>query len=355
MPLLWAADFSWSDTTALTARSAKYFTPKTGDWTRMAALALAICFFANTLVYVYAKVFHSPGAERFAKSEFYQVTASALLIFLLVGGGMMVMGFDFLDKSGILPQGTLTKCGTEAKDVWKEGPPAVIRCQLQEKITYVEALYQQAWDLNAQTEPLTTYCMYLFNIPIYCWDWDVDLHSQMEKAHYIAHKLMPIGVSLHAQYMFVEYLANNMLNVFLPLGLILRIFPVLRGLGSLMVAMAIAFFFVFPIAYILLDPTTVRPPPKQLIPGSGTAEKACYVSFSGMVNTYTQVIPKAAASAQNTKLDINSVGSEVAKLQIEAFFYPLAALATALMFIGIITPILGGDSGEIMHFLTKVI
>ncbi len=354
-PLLYATAtdaFSWSDPNALMGRAAGYYTHGTGAWYQMTILAIAICIFANTIVYVFGRVAHAPHVMQFAKAEFFQVTASAVMIFVLVAGG--AEAFNYIKTSGIMPAGTTTLCYGTAMDVWGTGPFGIIRCHLQEKIEYTESLYNQAWLLNKDTEPLTTYSLYLFNIPVYVWDWNTELHSQMESAHYIANKLTPIGISLHAQFMFAEYLAQNMLTVFLPLGLLLRIFPILRGLGSLMVAMAIGFFFVFPIAYILMDPTTVRPDPTTLIPAvDNTKANVCYTSFSGMVSTYTQVAPKAASDAST--LDLGQVGAEMAKLQIEAFFYPLAALACALLFITIATPILGGDSGEIMHFMSKVI
>ncbi len=344
---------TWSNPDKLMVRSAGYFQPTSpNSWYRMVIPALAICIFANTLVYVFGRVANAPHVVQFAKSEFYQVTASAVMIFILVAAG--AESFRYIQDSGLLPAGTTTLCYGQAMSVWDVGPFGIIRCKLQEKIDYVEDLYNQAWTLNANVEPLTTYSLYLFNIPVYVWDWNTALHSQMEQAHFIANKLTPIGISLHAQFMFAEYLAQNMLNVFLPVGLLLRIFPILRGIGSLMVAISIGFFFVFPIAYILMDPTTVRPDPATLIPAvNDNKANVCYTSFSGMVTTYTQIAPKVAQKAETA--DITQIGSELAKLQIEAFFYPLAALATALVFISIATPILGGDSGEIMHFLTKVI
>ena len=373
-PLLYAAasdQFSWSSPDALVARAAGYYTQGTANsWYQMTIFALAICLFANTIVYVFGRVAHAPHVMQFAKAEFFQVTASAVMIFVLVAMG--AEAFNYIAASGIMPGtvttttlpngtivtsiagGTTTMCNGEAKSVWDVGPFGIIRCKLQEKIDYVQNLYNQAWMLNKDTEPLTTYSLYLFNIPVYVWDWNTELHSQMESAHYIANKLVPIGISLQAQYMFAEYLAMNMLNVFLPLGLLLRIFPVLRGIGSLLVAMAIGFFFVFPISYILMDPTTVRPDPASLIPAvDNVAGNVCYTSFSGMVTTYTQIAPQVASSAST--LDLGQVGDEMAQLQIEAFFYPLAALATTLLFITVATPILGGDSGEIMHFMSKVI
>ncbi len=349
----------WSDTGNL-----HYFdqTPPTGwrsdhNWLPIALLAITMCVLFNTLVYVLGRVFSLPNVQRFAQAEFLQVTASALMIVGILF--MLQTGFDYIAApGGILPSGTTILCNGASQDVYhyQQGPMSIVQCKLQEKISYVQSLYDQAWANNAAVEPLTTNCYYLLGVPVYCFDWDSALHAKMEQSHYLANKLVPLGISLAGQFMFVQYLANNMLAVFLPIGLILRIFPFLRGIGGLMIAIAIGFYFVFPIAYILLDPSTVRPSADSIIPSGGQKLNACYNTFSGMVTSLTQSQLQSSQPAPGATLPTaQELGAELAKLQIEGFFNPLAALAAALMFISIAAPLLGGDSGEIMHFLTKVI
>ncbi|MCL6089097.1 MAG: hypothetical protein M1530_02945 [Candidatus Marsarchaeota archaeon] len=323
-----------------------------GDWFRLAMLAILICLFANAIVFVFAKAMHSTTAERFAVSEFYQVSASAIMILVVVT--MLTQAFAFLQYSGIMPLGTTTTClGRSGLDVWQLGPPAVIQCHLQEKITYTEGLMYQAKELNKNVESLTTLCLYVMSVQAYCGDWDSALHKQMESAHLLANKIVLIGVGLHAQYSFIAYLARNMLSVFLPLGLLLRIFPGIRGIGGLLIAMSIGFFFVFPIAYMLLDPATSRPNPSDLLPSATLAPAQCFSTFSGAVSMITQL----ASTKQQTVAtpDASELGQELAKLQTEAFIIPLAALAITLLFIQTAATILGGDAGEIMHFIARVI
>jgi len=322
-----------------------------GSWYLLSIYAIMVCLLANALVYVAAKVFNSQSTMRFAISEFYNVSASAIMIFLLAGMGMSV--FAFLQGSGFLPAGTSSKCYGAQVDVWKMGPPAIVQCKIQEKIEYVEGLYSQAYKLNEDNEPLSSLCIYIMSVQAYCWDWDVSLHATVEKAHLLANKIMPIAINLHAQYMFVSYIANNMLSLFLPIGLILRIFPILRGIGSIMIAIAIAFFFVFPITFLILDPDTVRPNPADLIQTHDNNFSPCYSSFSGMVTAISQKPPNVIDGT--VPPDASQVGKELASLQAEAFLIPLAALTASLIFISSATPILGGDAGELMRFVAKVI
>ena len=354
-------DFSWQDNgqgagaDRVASTVAKFQAPdpasgSQGEWYGIAIRAILICLLANAVLFAYAKAMHSTTAERFAVSEFYQVSASALMILVLVA--VLQQAFVFVDQY-VLPVGTTTGCYGGSVDVWKEGPPAVIQCKLQEKIEYAEGLYLQASEINKGVEPLTTLCIYVMSVQSYCGDWDSALHSQMEQAHLLAHNVVPIAIGLHAQFSFMAYLARNMLEIFLPLGLVLRIFPFTRGIGGLLIAIAIAFFFVFPISYILLDPSTTRPNPTDLVPVNDAVLSPCFKTFSGAVNMITQL--SAIKKQKVATPDASEVGKEIAKLQVEAFVIPLIALAISILFIQTITPILGGDSGEIMHFIAKVI
>lgn len=323
------------------------------SWVGMAMLAIAACIAANALLLIIAKALNLPDIERFAYSEFYHTTASAMMIVFLALAISFV--FSFLATTNILPSGSTTECAGVSLDVWGEGPFSIIQCKLQDKIIYSEELFNRAYESNIGPEIMASACTYAYGMPIWCGDWDEAVHTQMEKAHYIANRVVPIAISLHAQYMFVDYLANNMMAIFLPLGILLRIFPPLRGIGGLFIGIAIGFYLVLPVTYILLDPTTSKPDPSGLIPVEKTNTDACYQSFSGFVTLNTQSNLLGANSATTPQVDINQVGAELTSLQIESFFNPLAALAATILFINAIVPALGGDTGNMLHFISKTV
>ena len=341
------------------------------DWTRLAMLAIAVCFFANVLIFVLGRTFHMQNLERLAKSEFYQVTASAIMIFSLTL--LLTEGFQFIDQSGILPAGTTTICAGQPLSVGVAGPLQIIQCHLQEKITYVGTLFTQAQDVVDTWEPFSTTSIYWWGMPAFVADWMLPgpgapypggLHQVVESGHYLANRMVPIAISLQAQFLLIGYIGLNMLPVFLPLGLILRIVPFLRGLGSLLVAIALGFYIIFPITYLLLDPNTVRPPPSDLLPNSPPplqSPNQCYMTYSALVATATSPtlgLASGTASSSGTPaagVDPSSIAQEVAELQVDAFYLPLCALAATLLFINTAAGLLGGDSGEIIHFVTKVI
>ncbi len=329
------------------------------NWYPLALAAIGVCFFANLLVFVAAKVFHVPQWEKFAQAEFFQVTVSALLIATVVQ--LLDSGFDYI-ADFVLPRGSTTLCQGAQRDVYSDagysGPIKIIQCKLQDKLNYIYALYAKAVAKNKEVETLTTMNVILFNIPIFYGDWIASWHDQMEKAHYIANAVIPMAINVEAQYMFMDYIANNMLAVLLPVGIILRIIPVFRGIGGLLIAIALGFYMVFPIAYIMLDPTTVRADPGIMIPTSGIKAKACYTTFAGIASSITlaSLNPNQGGGLFSSgDIDINALGREMARLQIETIFIPFAALGAAIVFIQAAAPFFGGDSGEIVHFIAKVI
>lgn len=352
-PILFA---QWNDTSAIEP----YFSQGTMNtsphyWYGIAMAAIGVCLFANILVYVFGKVTGLQKWEKFAQAEFFQVTVSALLVANLVW--LSVNSFDYIQHS-VLPQGSTSLCGKTQEDVYRfgnYGPLSLVQCKLNDKIQYGYKLYNQVYQTNKAVEAKASSCFSLMNVQVFCFDWIPYYHDTMEKAHTLAHQVMPMIIAMVGQYLFLDYIAKNMFAVMLPLGIILRIFPPLRGIGGLLMAMAIGFYIVYPLAYLMLDPTTVKADPQSLF-SVKSAPKACFNSFNGFVSAMTQASFISGSPTVNGPLpDMDQLGQEMARLRVEVIFYPLAALAATIVFIQAAAPFFGGDSGEIVHFVAKVI
>lgn len=64
--------------------------------------------------------------------------------------------------------------------------------------------------------------------------------------------LTAIGMlATYAQRALLTFAGNNMLTLFLPLGLIARAFPLTRRMGGTLIAMALALYFVYPLALVM--------------------------------------------------------------------------------------------------------
>jgi hypothetical protein len=203
-----------------------------------------------------------------------QVTASSLMIFFAValiyqltdsinGTGNDISAMSFMGE--LIGAGSVIPCaasdnggGKEIFDIWQDsrfgaGPMGAFKCKIQEKITALDRAYNNVYKANFPVERLTSMCINIFGAPVYCFDWNLDLHIAVEKAHLIATKIVGLLITLHAQFIMAEYIQRNMLSVFLPMGLLLRVFPITRGVGGLFIALAVGFFFVFPLFVLLTD------------------------------------------------------------------------------------------------------
>ncbi|VVB65460.1 Uncharacterised protein [Candidatus Gugararchaeum adminiculabundum] len=63
--------------------------------------------------------------------------------------------------------------------------------------------------------------------------------------------LSPISLSMVSQLVLLQFIQTIALQAILPVGLILRIFPVTRDAGSFLIASAIAFYIIFPWTYVV--------------------------------------------------------------------------------------------------------
>lgn len=335
------------------------------DWKQYAIMAALACVGFNTLVYMLGVAFNLDNLKRWAKAEFLQVSASALIIVFasvllfdasngvfkyiedqVIGAGSTIVcqGYEFgiFDDQG---QG-----GSFTSATAGGGPLEAFKCKLQENIYALDTMYNYIYKRNKDTESAASACIMLFGMNVDCGSWHLEMHQAVEQAHLLGEKIVPLQVALHAQYTLAVYIANNMLSVFLPLGILLRIFPLTRGVGGLLIAIAIGFYFVFPIAFVMLDPSFVKAEGR---PDSTLQELgACYPGFKGsavLINSIDANWIGGSFAAYSSAAD------KLAVLTVKIMFYPFVALALALIFVRAAAPILGGDTGEIMRMVAKLV
>lgn len=333
------------------------------DWMPLAIIAILICVFFNALLYMLARFFESEELKRYAISEFMQVSASSLMIFMavallytLTGSGGPSSALDFMQF--VLGGASKIDCAAVPGggfSIWStyppfgSGPMGAFKCKVQEKISALERAYNNVVESNMALERATSMCINLFGVPVYCGDWDLSLHTEVEKSHLIATKIVSLLMPLHAQYVLAEYIQKNMLSVFLPLGLLLRILPVTRGVGGLFIAIAIGFFFVFPTFFLLADPTFVKSDEQF----RDSLQGVCFTGFRGASTLLAGVLTNSAISS-GSALASASAEEMVFQITIGTMFYPFVALVLTLIFIRTMTPLLGGDLGELMKMVARL-
>jgi hypothetical protein len=332
---------------------------QSGDWYPLAIMAVALCFFFNTLVYMAGHALQAENLKKYAQTEFLQVSASSLMIlfvisllFELSGGG----AFGLMDKlTGSSGSIACSAVSSGRYYFWSApdfggGPIGAFKCKVQEKITALDKQYWNIFNANMGTERLASTCISLFGFPVWCWDWDLSLHKQVEQAHLLCAKITGLLVPLHAQFVLAEYVQKNMLGVFLPLGLLLRIIPVTRGVGGLFIAIAIGFYFVWPTFSVLTDPTFVRGDETRV---DDKLAGMCFTGFRGVAVIMNSALNTGLGGGANELA--NAQGEALLfEITIGSVFYPFIALVITLIFIRAATPLLGGDMGELMRMVARL-
>jgi len=321
------------------------------NWQGLAMISVLACFFANALVFMIGYGLQLENVKRFAKTEFFQVTASAILIVMM---SFVLDGVLQYTVQSVIGEDSVAVCNGQAYKIFEYsgGPISYIYCKVDESAAELEDCYAKTYASNYGTERTASTCASIKGIPVYCGDWY--LHNEVESNHLTGYKITPLLVNLYGQKAALNYIAENMLAVFLPLGLLLRVFPPLRGIGGLLIAVALGFYFVFPVVYLVNDPSFVKQTKQDIKDVSQDASFACYPGFKGAATILT--IPPLSSSAGGGSSDTcNNAPELIAKITINLMFYPFVALAATLIFIRTAASFLGGDSGEIMRMVSKVI
>ncbi len=338
------------------------FGTRMSGWYEMSSYAIVACLLASALVYMVGTAFQSAHLKQYAKGEMMQVTASTMMIFFAVALLYTITSGSALALMGdVLGNGASSVACAAAPDgrfkLWDDttefgaGPLGAFKCKTQDKITALDRAYGNVYTANFMIERLTSTCFTFFGVPVYCGDWDMALHKQVEESHLLAAKIVGLLMPLHAQYVLAQYVQNNMLSIFLPLGLVLRIFPFTRGVGGLFIAIAVGFFFVWPTFFLLTDPTFVRA--EEKLPSM--QQGVCYTGFKGSAVVLQTVLnSNTGGGGSEEALAVENGKLLVYQLSISILFYPFVALAITLIFVRAMTPLLGGDLGELMKMVARL-
>ena len=186
----------------------------------------------------------------------------------------------------------------------------------------------------------------------------------MSLNHYINNNLVYLVLFHYVQYSLLQFAAYTMLPVFLPIGLALRAFPVTRGAGGLVTAIALGFAFVFPISYVLI--VAMMPgvqgactqlnlvpqnPNYQTLTGGQDKGNPCLTNEGAQIENHFRV--EKSQNWLSQQLDYYS--QLLGLLFMQALFYPLAALIITFTFIRQTGSLFGADLAEIGRGLIKII
>ena len=115
----------------------------------------------------------------------------------------------------------------------------------------------------------------------------------------------------------------------------------------------IGFFFVWPTFFLLTDPSFVRVN-EPANPSAANQVGMCFTGFRGASIVLQNVIGKDSEGGAAETLAIENGKLLVFQLTTSILFYPFVALVITLIFIRAMTPLLGGDLGELMKMVARL-
>jgi len=228
----------------------------------VALVAVLLSFTVASLLYGFGFILNNERLRNYGMAEFLESVASLLMvIFFLTLLNILISTFFPVVAEGATP---------EQKQIVKIGPFAYLDAKLalvqqisNKTFTQIVNLLYPLYLLSSiKIEPLVTQQ----NVIGGFWgkvqtfmpgfstiaNWmqfilNIFIAPLAEFAEFIFSGLK----ALSFQRALLKFFEESALTVFLPLGVVLRIFPPTRGAGGMLIAIAFSFFFIFPFIYFV--------------------------------------------------------------------------------------------------------
>ncbi|MCX6777289.1 MAG: hypothetical protein NT157_00180, partial [Candidatus Micrarchaeota archaeon] len=175
----------------------------------------------------------------------------------------------------------------------------------------------------------------------------VGIWKDMALAHYVCNNYTWLAMAVYFQINFLQWIETSMFTIYLPIGIVLRIFPYTRGAGGFLIALAIGLYLVYPLLFLIIYANSAVPSGCQAVPIKVTSQ-VCASDPAA----FTQLAAVAQAQAS---LSAGALGGSAGNMIVYGYFYPLVILVVTFAFVRTISPFLGADIAEMGRTLFKVV
>jgi hypothetical protein len=167
------------------------------------------------------------------------------------------------------------------------------------------------------------------------------------------------AITTAAQRALLHLFYNTGFSIFIPAGVLLRIFPWTRGAGGLLIAIGIGLSIVYPVmfTYVSLmseNPSEVKNQANQLGNSIGGFNMSDYGACASDFQTATDVATTRVLSPQLRNASAWILGW-LSGLWLKIFYYPMLVLIVTFTFIRTIAPLLGADITEIGQGIIQIL
>ncbi|RLG20051.1 hypothetical protein DRN67_00990 [Candidatus Micrarchaeota archaeon] len=204
------------------------------NWMAISIIAILTMYFAIALLYMGASLLGMPGLIAWCKSELFQITATAIMVFMLA---FAITGVDEASKS-------FTSTGNTA---------------MQEAQDYTLCQSQVMWSTYNHLIWTTAPIQILYSSQIHIRP--LKMGFSVQPAKFLQPIMDNLGIAMtmlatttwasRLLYTLLIFTDDIMLSVFLPLGVLLRAVPMTRSAGGALIAVAVAFYIALPLAVIV--------------------------------------------------------------------------------------------------------
>lgn len=229
-------------------------------WETMSGIALILGYFVCGIGYMLGYGFNSPRALAWSKHEFYQISITAIMLGMVIGFDQVLKGpfFDAFKSQSFLhpdsPREGYTLCDGAVKSTYsswgnfQESAAGYCSCLLDVNIENFASLMNIIGTIGF-------FSGFSFYINVaktagISFSPFAGLASINEMLGIMANAMFLNLVQISVQKMWLEY-STNIMYVLMPLGIAFRAFSITRSAGGAMIAIAIGFYFVLPVAYLL--------------------------------------------------------------------------------------------------------
>ena len=334
-----------------------------GDYTWFVWSMLATMFVVilNAIILSISHAFNMREMEAYSKSEMLQSGATFLMVIFLIAMIYSATVFSAQYFFGCTQSGgefgTLTcpdvPCGNQQLTT-SDSTVALdmLKCNVQERSHVFNELNRQAIEAAGDLMVKMSYAFSLMGIPVFQGAYVTSWFKQLESYRIVINLTANLLIASNAMVVVINYIKQNMLAFFLPLGLVLRSFHFTRGIGAFLIAFALGFYFIFPIVYTVTDPGFQIPSLPQN-PNIAINNLACYPSFSGIIRNVFFTANTLSGSA--SVISLQSLTSDLSSIYTEFLFHPFIALSITLIFVRYMMFLLGGEAQDLMRFISKVV
>lgn len=346
--------------------------PADMQWGVLALTASILIVIVHGMILGISRAFSMNDLERYAKSEILNAVATALMVIFLLSTLQAVQTFAIGYFFGCTGSGTgipnaigggvsgcvkLSCAGVDVGISDMKDSIDLLKCRLSNKASGFADLQQQIMQTAVSGNPFSAFNRLQFyigfvGVPVFSGQYIGSWFREAETYRLLNTFITTFLIGSNTLIVAAEYIKNNMLSFYLPLGLLLRAFPYTRGIGAFFIALAIGLYFIYPLLYVITDPGYVKPSysPAQSAPKPGL----CYPTFSSITYAISSS-NTGSTSSGGVDLSLTQLSTDIASVYTSLLIQPFVIFAITMIFVRYMTYVFGGEPNDILRALAKVV